>query len=41
MFKGTNTIIKDTERIIVRDENFLKGLIRVLEQTSKRILSES
>ncbi|XP_050540136.1 neprilysin-4-like [Daktulosphaira vitifoliae] len=38
MFKGTDRIIKDTERIIVRDENFLKELIRVLEQTSKRII---
>lgn len=38
LFKDTNTSIRDTERIIVREENYLKELIRVLEQTPKRII---
>lgn len=41
LFKGTEVLIKKSDKIIVKEDNYLKDLIRVLEKTPKRILSMS
>lgn len=38
LFKGTDVLLKKTEKIFVKEENYLKELIRLLEKTPKRIL---
>lgn len=39
LFKETDVVIKKTDKVFVKEDNYLKELIRVLENTPKRILS--
>lgn len=39
LFKDTGVQIRKTEKIFVKEENYLKYLVRILEHTPKRILS--
>lgn len=39
LFKDTNVNIKKTEKVFVKEENYLKDLVQLLEYTPKRILS--
>ncbi|XP_026812651.1 neprilysin-11-like isoform X1 [Rhopalosiphum maidis] len=38
LFKGTDVLLKKTEKIFVKEENYIKDLVRLLEKTPKRIL---
>ncbi|XP_025409437.1 neprilysin-1-like [Sipha flava] len=38
LFKGTDVIIKKTEKIFVKEENYLKELVQMLRKTPKRII---
>ncbi|CAI6342813.1 unnamed protein product [Macrosiphum euphorbiae] len=38
LFKGTDVFLKKTEKIFVKEEHYLKDLVRLLEKTPKRIL---
>ncbi|KAL4119749.1 hypothetical protein QTP88_012533 [Uroleucon formosanum] len=38
LFKGTDVYLKKTEKIFVKEDHYLKDLVRLLEKTPKRIL---
>lgn len=40
LFKGTDVIIRKTEKIFVKEENYLRDLFRIMEKTPKRIFSK-
>lgn len=39
LFKGTGVLIQKTDKIFIKEENYVKNLVRVLGNTPKRILS--
>jgi len=39
LFKGTDVLLKKTEKIFVKEQNYLKELVQLLEKTPKRVLS--
>lgn len=41
LFKGTDVIIKKTEKVFVKEDSYLKELVRVLQKTPKRIIRMS